>query len=110
MKYTDNLLTVIRVNPASEKQLNDKKVSKAISKSGKFVGVIVDDVIVVQSLLLDASKIGDEIVIGDKSKEYKLLITDLNEGTWSINGKTFSASSQGTVYTTMRGGKLIFNK
>jgi len=111
---SDNFLNVIQVTDAKpSKQVFE--VKKSMATKGNYIAVSIADRIVAQQLNLD--KIVDEIIfsIGEKSKNYKVLVTDLVAGNWMI--KTDSGEQRisvteanGTAYFNSKGGSFRLRK
>jgi len=105
---SDNFLNVIQVMDASSK-ISPHLVSKKAASKGNYVAVEIADCIVAQHLLLDKYNDAIQFEIGNKSKKYKILITDLKPGIWKVksNSGQFKFEVQegaGTLYFKSRGG------
>ncbi|QBN17458.1 DUF4861 family protein [Flavobacterium nackdongense] len=121
---SDNFLNVIQVMDATSK-ITPHVVTKKRATKGDHIAVEVADCIVVQHLALDKYNDSIHFEIGKKTKKYKVLITDLQAGTWKVKSPSGSFRSQvqdgsGTLYFESKGGsfqlvpeipqKIIVNK
>ena len=107
---SNNFLNVIQATDAQpSKQVFI--VKKSFATKGNFIAISIADRIVAQQLNLD--KTDDEIAfsIGEKSKNYKVLITDLKAGEWiattNFGKQTIRVTeANGTAYFISKGGSF----
>ena len=107
---SNNFLNVIQATDAQpSKQVFI--VKKSFATKGNFIAISIADRIVAQQLNLD--KTDDEIAfsIGEKSKNYKVLITDLKAGEWiattNFGKQTIRVTeANGTAYFMSKGGSF----
>ncbi len=107
---SDNFLNVIQVMDATPTQ-NPLSVKKIMSTKGNYVAIELADRIVAQQLALDKNTREIEFKIGEKNKDYNVLITDLKAGRWTITTPSGiqilqPTDSTGTVYFKSKGGVI----
>ncbi len=107
---SDNFLNVLQVMDA-EPSPTPEKVIKAYSTKKDFVVIAISDRIVAERLNLSEMKDAIDFTIGDKNKEYKVLVTDLKPGNWAIKctNKVFNikvTEDNGTAYFKSKGGQF----
>jgi hypothetical protein len=111
---SDNFLNVLQATSATN-ATGLKDVTKVYSSDSNYVAVKVKDRIVVQQLQLGANTSTINFTIGDVGTNYKVLVTDLQSGTWTVtspSGKnSFTVSNEaGTLYFESKGGNFIITK
>jgi hypothetical protein len=110
---SDNFLNVIQVMDVTPAQ-NPLAVTKVMAAKGNYVVVSIADRVVAQQLTMDKNENEIELSIADKTKKYKVLVTDLVKGVWTITTpsgiqKINVADSIGSVYFNSFGGKIILS-
>lgn len=108
---SDNFLNVLQVMDA-EPSPTPEKVVKVYSTKREYVAIAISDRIVAERLNLVVMKDTIDFTIGDKDKEYKVLVTDLKKGYWLLNyGKKqlykMVSDNTGTVYFNSKGGHFV---
>jgi hypothetical protein len=107
---SNNFLNVIQVTDAQPSR-EVLKVKKSFAIKGNYIAVSIGDRIVAQQLNLDKTDNEIEFAIGEKTQNYKVLITDLKAGEWMVTsnfGKQSLkvAEENGTVYFMSKGGNF----
>jgi hypothetical protein len=111
---SDNFLNVIQVTDAKpSKQILG--VSKSFASKGNYIAICIGDRIVAEQLNLDKTDNDISFSIGEKNKNYKVLITDLKAGKWiatsSFGEQTLIVTeANGTVYFNSKGGSIVLRK
>ena len=109
----DNFLNVVQVMNATHNPT--ESVSKTFSENKNYVVLEVKDRIVAEQLALGCN---DELIkfnIGSPKLKYKVLVTDLSAGIWSVYTnnlvETFNVSvASGTIYFESTGGSFVVKK
>jgi heparin/heparan-sulfate lyase len=105
---SDNFLTVLQACDATNTEgLSD--IAKVYSDDSKYVVTMVKDRIVAQQLQLGATNDKVNFTIGNSATNYKVLVTDLKAGSWTVNSPSgqltlTATSTAGTLYFTSKGG------
>jgi hypothetical protein len=86
-----------------------------MATKGNYVAVCIADRIVAQQLNLDKNEATIAFSIGNKSKTYSVLITDLTAGKWLVTNATTKQiitvkEQTGTAYFTSKGGSFLLKK
>lgn len=106
---------VIQVTDASP-SVDVYPVTKALATKGNYMAIALSDRIVAQQLSLNNTDTTITFSIGNKTKAYKVLVTDLATGYWKavVNNSTINtflvSTDSGTIYFKSNGGnfKLIY--
>lgn len=111
---SNNFLNVIQVMDAQPVK-PALTITKSIATKGNYVAVCIADRIVAQQLNLDKNEDIIAFVIGDKSKSYSVLITDLKAGKWQVTNASSKQiitveEQSGTAYFTSKGGSFLLKK
>ena len=111
---SDNFLNVIQAMDASY-NADGQKIEKVVSENGEYVAVQIKDRIVAEKLALDKNTNELKFSLGNKNTAYKVLITDLQSGKWSVSSpagvKTMTVSeTAGTLYFDSNGGTFMIKK
>ena len=111
---SDNFLNVIQAMDA-DKNVGKQSIGKVFSESGEYVAIQVKDRIVAEQLALGKNEKEIKFTLGDKKQDYKVLITDLSAGIWSVYTEslveTFKVKdSIGTIYFESKGGNFYVKK
>ena len=107
---SNNFLNVIQATDAQpSKQVFI--VKKSFATKGNFIAISIADRIVAQQLNLDKTDNEIAFSIGEKSKNYKVLITDLKAGEWiattNFGKQTIRVTeANGTAYFISKGGSF----
>ena len=108
---SDNFLNVIQTLRADK---SPQKVNKVLSDDGQYVAIEIGNNIVVQNLELLTNDKPVKFNLGDNSKTYKVIITDLKSGTWNITAGTDrftgNASVNGVLTFESHGGNITLSK
>ena len=108
---SDNFLNVIQTLRADK---SPQKVNKVLSDDGQYVAIEIGNNIVAQNLELSTNDKPVKFNLGDNSKTYKVIITDLKSGTWNITAGTDrftgNASVNGVLTFESHGGKITLSK
>lgn len=108
---SDNFLHVIQTMSATH---SAQTVKKAYSSDGEYVAVEVGDYLVMQNLNLCATNKAVEMTIGDASRNYTVIITDLEPGEWSVKSGAgqfvANASDNGVLTFESCGGDFLIMK
>lgn len=107
---SDNFLNVIQVMDVTPAQ-NPLAVTKSFASKGNYVVVAIADRVVAQLLSMDKNENELEFTTGTKDRNYKMLVTDLAKGTWTVTStsgtqKIIVTDSTGTAYFNSCGGKI----
>lgn len=107
---SDNFLNVIQ---ALRTDKSPQKVNKVMSDNGQYVAIEIGNNIVVQNLDLSTNDKPVRFNLGDSSKAYKVIITDLKSGVWNItagkNRFTGNASVNGVLTFESHGGNIMIS-
>ena len=111
---SNNFLNVIQVTDAQPKK-QVFIVKKSIATKGNFIAISIGDRIVAQQLNLDKTDADIAFSIGEKSKNYKVLISDLKAGNWiatsDFGKQTIRVTeANGTAYFISKGGSFSLRK
>lgn len=106
-----NVLQVMDAQPAKPAL----SITKSMATKGNYVAVCIADRIVAQQLNLDKNEATIAFSIGNKSKTYSVLITDLTAGKWLVTNATTKQiitvkEQTGTAYFTSKGGSFLLKK
>jgi len=109
-----NFLNVIQISDATPAPLK-KKVSTAWSADKNRVAICIGDRIVCQRVLQDNSSADVTFRIGNSKTEYKVLVTDLSYGAWSVSSPSGSHDivvdkESGTAEFKANGGIISLKK
>lgn len=108
---SDNFLNVIQALKADK---SPQKTNKVFSENGEYVAIEIDNNIVVQNLDLSLNDKPVKFNLGNNSKTYKVIVTDLVSGVWNVqsNDKTFkvNASINGVLSFSCNGGNFYISK
>ncbi len=111
---SNNFLNVIQVSDAKpSKQV--LPVTKSLATKGNYIAISIGDRIVAQQLNLDKTDNEIAFSIGEKSKNYKVLVTDLKAGEWiatsNLGEQTIRVTeANGTAYFNSKGGSFRLRK
>ena len=111
---SDNYLAVIQVMQASPSP-DPLPIRQTVSRDGAYRIVEVGDRIVAQQLRLDRQEGRLEFSLGDNARTYRVLVADLEPGTWIVRagGKRLEREvtpDAGTLYFTAAGGRFVLEK
>lgn len=91
-----------------------QKVNKVLSDDGQYVAIEIGNNIVVQNLELSTNDKPVKFNLGDSSKTYKVIVTDLKSGVWNIAAGTDrftgNASVNGVLTFESHGGNITLSK
>ncbi len=110
---SDNFLNVIQAMDA-DKNVDKQTIDKVFSENGEYIAVQEKDRIVAEQLALGKNDKNIKFTIGDKNINFKVLVTDLNAGKWTVKNssgeKKFNVSDAGTIYFESKGGIFEITK
>lgn len=109
-RKSDNFLHVLQATDASGNPMSD--IEKVYSVAKNYVAVKLSDRIVAQHLFLGTNSSKIDFIMGNSSITYKVLITDLKPGLWTVTSASGTSqrtvsSTSGTIDFTSTGGRFI---